>query len=100
MLRDNIGVDDSMTTCMARSHQPSGREQGNQETRFKAQNFCQTQFQFAVQCQFSLKFDYYHPTTPGKVEMQLDIDHRWLWLAGRVVVGVLWLQGVASCGTG
>ena len=30
-----------------------------------------------VETEISLKFDYYHPPTPtpGKVEMQLEIDH-------------------------
>ena len=27
--------------------------------------------------EIGLKFDYYHPNPPGKLEMQLEIDHVW-----------------------
>ena len=30
-----------------------------------------------VGTEISLKFDYYHPPTPGKVEMQLEIGNIW-----------------------
>ena len=44
-----------------------------------------------VGTEISIKFDYYHPHPPGKVEIQLEIDKIWsvgnLWIVCMVIFG-------------
>ena len=44
-----------------------------------------------VGTEISLKFDYYHPHPPGKVEMQFEIHHIWSvgswWIVCLVIFG-------------
>ena len=66
--------------------------------------YCQAQFQFSpvpVELRLALSLIITHPTPPGKVEMQLEIDHVWpvgnWWIVCLVIFSEGYQRYLALC---